>query len=301
MRQNEESQRGRRGGEVDTPHERRERFRGRRNAPVLRDKNTDSDNLCDDERLYFANDANMNVTALVGTDGTVLERYVYDPYGKVTIYDDDWSETRNTSSYDNNILFAGYYHDWETGLYSVRNRTYHPHLGLWMQRDPLGQVVFTAGRRDAQRMLLSKTWPLVAYTDEMNLYEYGNSSPQCFIDPGGEEPVTVGLVTAAIGSFVGWAVNWVHEFFLKAELIADCNQKLEFAQNQLMQEYARGECLDPRAIAILQEHIKYLKQRILELSKDIASEAPTSMQGGVPTPATSPADAAVELGTKLLE
>ena len=129
-------------------------------APVLRDKNTDSDDLCDDERLYYANDANMNVTALVGDDGTVLERYVYDPYGKVTIYDDDWSETRNTSSYDNSILFCGYYRDNETGLYHVRNRYYEPYFG-WITRDPAG------------------------YVDGMSLYEYCRSGPLVFIDPFG--------------------------------------------------------------------------------------------------------------------
>ncbi len=34
-------------------------------APILRDKNTDTDDLCNDERLYYANDANMNVTEAV--------------------------------------------------------------------------------------------------------------------------------------------------------------------------------------------------------------------------------------------
>jgi RHS repeat-associated protein len=119
---------------------------------VLRDKNTDSDDVCNNERLYFANDANMNVTALMGTDGTPLERYVYDPYGKVTIYDDDWSETREESSYDNRILFAGYYFDNETGLYHVRNRYYHPYFGL-ITRDPGG------------------------YVDGMSLYEYCRGGP----------------------------------------------------------------------------------------------------------------------------
>jgi len=121
-------------------------------APVLRDKNTDSDDLCDDERLYYANDANMNVTALLATDGTPLERYAYDPYGKVTIYDGTWTNTRNTSSYDNSILFCGYYRDNETGLYHVRNRYYYPYFG-WITRDPAG------------------------YADGMSLYEYCASGP----------------------------------------------------------------------------------------------------------------------------
>jgi hypothetical protein len=51
-------------------------------APILRDENTDDDGLCDDGRLHYANDANMNVTAVLDTDRTVLERYAYTPYGK---------------------------------------------------------------------------------------------------------------------------------------------------------------------------------------------------------------------------
>ena len=98
-------------------------------AAVCRDKNTDTDALCDDGRIYYLNDANMNVTTLVDTAGDALERYVYDPYGAVTIYDDDWSETRGSSSYDNPILYCGYYRDAETGLYCVRNRFYHAQLG----------------------------------------------------------------------------------------------------------------------------------------------------------------------------
>jgi len=34
-------------------------------------------------QYYYTNDANFNVTALVGTDGDVAERVAYDPYGKV--------------------------------------------------------------------------------------------------------------------------------------------------------------------------------------------------------------------------
>ena len=66
-------------------------------ALVLRDENTDADGLCDDGRLYYLSDANFNVTALIDATGAVVERYVYTAYGEATIYDSDWSETRNTS------------------------------------------------------------------------------------------------------------------------------------------------------------------------------------------------------------
>jgi len=111
--------------------------------------------------LYALSDANQNVTALVEPDGDVVERYEYDPYGNVTIYDDDWSETRSESAYANTILFAGYWRDSETGLCHVRNRVYHVRLGLWLQRDPEG------------------------YVDGMSLYEYVRSKPCIATDARG--------------------------------------------------------------------------------------------------------------------
>ena len=61
-------------------------------APVLRDENTDADSLCDDARVYYLDDANFNVTTLVDTGGDAIERYVYTPYGVLTIYDADLVE-----------------------------------------------------------------------------------------------------------------------------------------------------------------------------------------------------------------
>ena len=131
-------------------------------AAVLRDKNTDEDDVCDDQRLYYTTDANMNVTALIGTDGSALERYVYDPYGEVEVLDADFSaDGDGESDYDNAILYCGYYHDSETGLYHVRHRSYHPTLGRWLQRDPVG------------------------YADGMGLYEYVGGAPTFRCDPLG--------------------------------------------------------------------------------------------------------------------
>jgi len=150
-------------------------------APVLRwhDENEDGDFLDTDETLYYTNDANMNVTALVATDGDVVERYMYDPYGQVLVLngaddaDDqvsEWSEDAdNTSDWDNELLFAGYRFDSETGLCHVRHRSYHPRLGRWMQRDPIG------------------------YADGMGAYEYVGSHPARGLDPSGQREALVSL------------------------------------------------------------------------------------------------------------
>ena len=117
----------------------------------------------DDEHLYYTQDANFNTTALVdASDGSVVERYVYDPYGTVAI----WNEARTSTiawanSKQNEILFCGYRFDPESGLYHVRHRMYHPTLGRWLGRDPLG------------------------YVDGTSLYEYCGDSPASVTDPLG--------------------------------------------------------------------------------------------------------------------
>ena len=131
-------------------------------APVCRFRDDDTDGN-DIETVYYTNDANMNVTALIDTDGAVLERYLYDPYGKVTVLNANWTDDEDgVSDYENSILFCGYYRDSETGLYHVRNRYLHPTLGRWTQPDHIGQ-----------------------YIDGGNLFEYVGSSPLCALDPMG--------------------------------------------------------------------------------------------------------------------
>src|SRR5262249_13725251 len=60
-------------------------------ALILRDRDTDPDQPGLEERLYVQQDANWNVTAIANPAGQVLERYVYDPYGKATVYDAGWT------------------------------------------------------------------------------------------------------------------------------------------------------------------------------------------------------------------
>jgi RHS repeat-associated protein len=111
----------------------------------------------------------MNTTALVNASGSVVERYLYDPYGKVKVLNPDWSDDENgESDFGNEVLYAGYRFDSETGLYHVRRRYYHPTLGRWLSRDPAG------------------------YQDGMNLYEYCRSAPVGASDAMGiqAEPVS---------------------------------------------------------------------------------------------------------------
>jgi len=96
-------------------------------APVVRFYDGDQDGEIDpqdedDNTLYYTYDGNFNVTALVKPDGTVAERYTYDPYGQVTFKAADWSNAASQakSAYDNEILYCGYRFDPESGNYQGR-------------------------------------------------------------------------------------------------------------------------------------------------------------------------------------
>ena len=121
-----------------------------------------------EEALYYATDASGKVTSLVSAAGEVVERYIYDPYGNVTVLNADWTpqeveghDPGAASAVANDVLYAGYRYDAETGLYNVRNREYHPTLGRFIQRDPVG------------------------YSAGMNLYSYAAASPITRADPMG--------------------------------------------------------------------------------------------------------------------
>ena len=58
-----------------------------------------------------------------------LERYVYSPYGVLTIYDATWSNVRSASSYSNVYTYTGRQLDTETGLYFFRARVCTPSWG----------------------------------------------------------------------------------------------------------------------------------------------------------------------------
>jgi len=108
-------------------------------ALILRDRDADNDSSHTlEERLYAQQDQNYNVTALIDTSGAVVQRFVYGPYGDVTILDVNWSTASN--AYDWRYLHQGGRYEWVTGLYHERARDRTPTLGRWLQNDPAGDV-----------------------------------------------------------------------------------------------------------------------------------------------------------------
>ena len=135
-------------------------------ALVARDRDADGSSATGasgrEERLYALADANYNVTALVGVDGIVKERYAYDAFGGVTMMDAGYGVVVG-SGYGWGVLFQGMHYDSTTGLYSSRYRYgYSPTQGRWIQVDP---IKFKSG--------------------EQNFYSFVNNDPANWIDPSG--------------------------------------------------------------------------------------------------------------------
>jgi RHS repeat-associated protein len=130
--------------------------------PLIFDKDTDNDGVCDDARYFYCQQANWNVVAVTDSSGAAAERIKYDPYGEATV-----TVQPGHSSTGNPYLFQGRRWDSEANLYYFRNRVYSPVLGRFCQRDSEG------------------------YVNGMSLYEYAGSTPCMSTDPWGEYLVSI--------------------------------------------------------------------------------------------------------------
>jgi len=125
-------------------------------------------------------DERYSVVALV--DGTptsgnykqVVERFEYTPYGEVTVLDANFAldgAGHAASDFDWTHLFTGRAVETDTGLQIHRWRHYHPSLGRWVARDPIG------------------------YAAGFNLYGYVRGAVMFAIDPFGLDEIFLWIDT----------------------------------------------------------------------------------------------------------
>ena len=80
--------------------------------------------------VFYACDANGNITDLTDSNGAVVAHYEYDPYGNTI-------RAEGPEASNNPYRFSSKYADDETGLYYFGYRFYNPELGRWLNRDPI--------------------------------------------------------------------------------------------------------------------------------------------------------------------
>ncbi|MDF0653131.1 MAG: RHS repeat-associated core domain-containing protein [Nitrospira sp.] len=116
-------------------------------------------------RHYALTDANWNITAITSDTGTVLERFVSDPYGRFDVFDATWTTLQTAgSAYAWDYFHQGGRYDYATGLFHYRHRDYSPTLMRWVGMDPIG---LRGG--------------------DTNLYQYISATPVSHVDPWGLE------------------------------------------------------------------------------------------------------------------
>lgn len=104
-------------------------------APDYGDVDSDS-NTTEVLRFHYHSQLIGSVTQVTGPSETVVEKYLYDPYGKPTIKSGAGT-TISASAIRSPYLFTGRQLDEESGLYYYRARMYSADLRRFIQRDPL--------------------------------------------------------------------------------------------------------------------------------------------------------------------
>ncbi|GAA5484539.1 hypothetical protein Hsar01_03783 [Haloferula sargassicola] len=82
---------------------------------------------------YPAYDGNGNISEYLNGSGTVVAHYEYDPFGGEAVSPTGSKAALFSHRFSTKPL------DPETGLYYYGYRYYHPYLGRWISRDPIGE------------------------------------------------------------------------------------------------------------------------------------------------------------------
>ena len=103
------------------------------------------------QTYYYHQNALSSVFALTDATATTVEGYMYEAYGRQTVFEpgpngqvdfggDDMIVPGGLSSLGNPCMFTGHRFDSETGLHYYGYRYYNPTLGRWPSRDPIGEL-----------------------------------------------------------------------------------------------------------------------------------------------------------------
>lgn len=156
---------------------------------------------------WYLTDPIGTVTAIADAAGNVVERYRYDAFGEVAIFDGAGAPL-TASAVGNSFLFTGRELDPETGLYHYRARAYSPQLGRFLQRDPLGQI------------------------PDANVYRYTGNHPLDSTDPLGLDWLsTASNFSAGMGDAITFgATNKVRQWMGTNYVVDKCAGAYGFGQ-----------------------------------------------------------------------
>ncbi len=159
------------------------------------------------QHSYFHSDGNGNITALVNTNGVVVARYSYDPYGNLLGMAGPLAEA-NTYRFSSKEWHAN------AGLYYYGFRYYEPNLQRWLNRDPIQEE------------------------GGLNLYELVGSDPCNDVDPFGLWPSgkfrSAKVHQASIDRVLNFLSEEDRDILKKQQEVADEDQSPECSYKHAM-------------------------------------------------------------------
>ncbi len=127
------------------------------------------------DTMNYMYNGHGDVTALLGTDGTIKGTYYYDAFGNIV---------EQTGNVNNNITYAGYQYDMETDLYYLNARYYDSKIARFINED-----TYTGDEND----------PL-----SLNLYTYCANNPIIYTDPTGYTLAKITDLASASNGTAKW-------------------------------------------------------------------------------------------------
>ena len=158
--------------------------------------------------VFYACDANGNITDLTDSNGAVVAHYEYDPYGNTLL-------AEGAEASINPYRFSSKYADEETALYYYGFRFYSPEMGRWGSRDPVSDESFLRFQlTNLERKERRKIGKQLRGAALKPLYEYVENQPISEIDPLGLDNPGAG------GQNNVYCVTWPPED--RGPTMADC-------------------------------------------------------------------------------
>jgi RHS repeat-associated protein len=193
-------------------------------ALLMRDRDTNADGIVD-ERVHALHDANFNITAVTDDAGTVVSRFVYDPYGSRQSLDasfgiiyGDYDQDGHVDANDYQIWKGQFgatvpqgtgadgngdgvvnladYNVWNSNLGSGGVIDFEHGFAGGRMDTTSGRIHFRNRDYDPQQMRWNERDPIGFAAGDLSLFRYVGNRPTGFVDPSGLVSAISGNITA---------------------------------------------------------------------------------------------------------
>jgi RHS repeat-associated protein len=141
---------------------------------------------------YYHGDALGNVTALIDAYQNIVERRIYDAFGRTI-------SLTGSKTGANPFWFSSQLHDEDTDFYHYEYRIYVPALQRWPNRDPFGEAGFEVLHKQNTYKNFRAFTRIAELTQGANLYEFSQNNPDTYIDSDGLSVIAIPIPAGGLG------------------------------------------------------------------------------------------------------